>query len=221
MAAAATQEIELKRLLLGDDGADRLLQALGPVVSDVEQVNHVFDTAGRGLRHSRHSIRLREASGRFVLTAKGPGRQVSGSVSARAEAEAEVDASVARNILAGHDDPTEVLRQRATDSAFDELWLGLDRARAGQPLLEVGQFRNRRRMVEAVAAGLAVRVEVDQTEFPDGHVDDEVEIELPDPESAVAVEGWLEQLAAAAGVETQPSSAKLARFYAALEGPAR
>jgi hypothetical protein len=219
MPAHSTHEIELKRRLVGFDAADRLLEVLGPVATDVEQVNHVFDTPDQSLHRSRHSLRLREEAGRFILTAKGPSRGVSGSVSTRTEAESEIEPDVARRLLAGQGDPLSELRRRATDAAFDGLWEGLEQARAGQPLGELGQFHNRRRSVHVlVSPELSLCVEVDQTRFPNGRVDEEVEIELSRPELAGEVEAWLAERAAAAGVETQPSTAKFGRFYASLEG---
>jgi CYTH domain-containing protein len=218
MPAHSTHEIELKRRLVGLDAADRLIEVLGPVASDVEQVNHVFDTPDRSLHRARHSLRLREEAGRFILTAKGPSRGVSGSVSTRTEAESEIEPDVARRLLAAQGDPLTELRRRVTEADFDALWAGLEKARAGQPLGELGQFHNRRRTVQvAVSPGLRLSVEVDRTRFPNGRVDDEVEIELASAERAGEVEAWLEERAAVAGVETQPSTAKFGRFYAALE----
>jgi hypothetical protein len=216
--AAATSEIELKRRLVGPDAAERLLAQLGPVASDVEQVNHVFDTPDGRLHRARHSVRLREEAGRFILTAKGPSRGVSGSVTTRPEAEAEIEPELARRILGKPDDALAELRRRATDPAFDALWAGIEQARAGQPLCELGQFHNRRRTVQvAVSPELRLCVEVDRTRFQNGRVDDEVEIELPRPELAGEVEAWLAERAAAAGIETEASTAKFGRFYAALE----
>jgi hypothetical protein len=218
MPAHSSHEIELKRRLTGPDAADRLLEVLGAVACDVQQVNHVFDTADRGLHRARHTLRLREEAGRFILTAKGPSRGVGASVSVRSEAESEIEPDVARRLLAGEGDPLAELRQRATDAAFDGLWESLERARSGEPLGELGQFRNRRRTVRVVVSpALHLSVEVDQTHFPNGRVHDEVEIELPRPEFTAEVEAWLAERAAAAGIETQPSTAKFARFYAALE----
>jgi uncharacterized protein YjbK len=218
MPSHSHQEIELKRLLVGDGAADRLVKALGPVAADLTQTNHFFDTSDGRLRRKRHSVRLRDEDGRFFLTAKAPSRGVGGSVSARTEAEAEVEVETAQQILAGTLDPAATLRQRVTDPAFAELWEGLDAAREGRPLQHVGQFQNRRRVVAVVVPPeLALRVEVDQTRFPNGRVDEEAEIEIPDAGLAQAVETWLEQQAARAGIETKPSSSKLGRFYAALE----
>lgn len=218
MPSPSHQEIELKRLLLGAGAADRLVAALGPLAADLTQTNHFFDTSDGRLRQGRFSVRLRDESGRFILTAKAPSRGVGGSVTARTEAEVEIEAPAAQQILAGTLDPAQTLRQRASDPAFAELWEGLEAARAGQALHHVGQFQNRRRVVEVLLPpGLALRVEVDQTRFPNGRVDEEAEIELPDASLASTVEAWLEQRANAAGIQTQPSSSKLGRFYAALE----
>jgi hypothetical protein len=218
MPAHSSNEIELKRRLAGADAADRLLAVLGPVASDVQQVNHVFDTPDRGLHRARHTLRLREEAGRFILTAKGPSRGVGVSVSVRSEAESEIEPDVARRLLAGEGDPLAELRQRVTDAAFDGLWEGIEQARSGQPLGELGQFLNRRRTVQVVVSpALRLSVEVDRTHFPNGRVDDEVEIELPRPELAAEVEAWLAERASAAGIETQPSTAKFGRFYASLE----
>lgn len=224
MSAHSSNEIELKRRLAGPDAAERLLAVLGPVASDVEQVNHVFDTPERGLHRARHTlrlreeVRLREEAVRFILTAKGPSRGVSVSVSVRSEAESEIEPDVARRLLAGEGDPLAELRQRATDAAFDGLWEGIEQARSGQPLRELGQFRNRRRTVRVVVSpALRFSVEVDRTHFPNGRIDDEVEIELGRPELAAEVEAWLAERASAAGIETQPSTSKFGRFYAALE----
>jgi hypothetical protein len=218
MSDDSHHEIELKRLLIGEDAADRLVSALGPVASDLEQVNHVFDTPDLRLHQSRYSFRLREEGGTFILTAKGPSRELSSNISTRTEAETEVEKPDADLMLSGRRDLIAALRERVTGEAFAGLWQGLDQARAGQPLREIGSFNNRRRTVKVVVPpDVELHVEVDQTRFPNGNVDDEVEIELPSPELAAAVEAWLADVTAAAGIDTKPSSPKLARFYAARE----
>ena len=76
--AGPQQEIELKRRLVGERAADALVAALGPPRADHQQTNHVFDTPAFGLRRSHCSLRVRDEDGTFTLTAKGPGRRVSG-----------------------------------------------------------------------------------------------------------------------------------------------
>jgi uncharacterized protein YjbK len=214
----SSREIELKRLLIGPAAADALIAALGPVAEHKQQVNHVFDTEDHRLRQHRHSVRLRFENGMPMLTAKGPSRSVDAHTSARTEAEASIDAPTARAILSGERDPIEVLRERATDAAFDELWAGLARARDGQALKHIGSFENLRRTVPVVIKpGLELVVEVDRTQLAPERIEHEVEIEIPDERHAAAVAEWLEQRAAAAGVELGPTSPKLARFYAAAQ----
>jgi uncharacterized protein YjbK len=217
MAPHGHQEIELKRLLVGEGAADKLAAALGPVAAHKAQINHLFDTADRRLRQHRYSMRLRFENGTPILTSKGPSRQVGADTRARTEAEATIDARLAQSILEGKTDPVAVLRELATDAAFAELYRGLDDARAGRPLQSLGHFENQRRTIPVVLPdGLALDVEVDRTRFPDGRIDEEVEIEVPSDDVVAAVEAWLSQRAAAAGVMTRPSTPKIARFFAAL-----
>lgn len=217
------QEVELKRLLVGDSAAEKLIGLLGAVAADKRQLNHVFDTADGRLRRQRYSVRLRFEDGCPILTAKGPGRRVSGDTAVRDEAEATIDERLARDILAGARDPVQVLRQRVPAGAFEPLWRGLAEARGGLPLETMGAFENRRRVVPVrLPSGVALEVEIDRTRFPDGHEDDEVEIELPSHELAAEVEDWLAARASEAGVATAPATPKVARFYARRsEPPAR
>lgn len=215
MKDTARQEVELKRLLLGEHAADRLLAALGPATADKQQVNHFFDTADGRLRQAHHTVRLRFENGTPVLTAKGPGKNLGADTSAREEAETKIDATVAAAILAGRRDPVDELRTQISEAAFEPLWQKLAEIRSGLALQEVGAFENRRRVVPVrLPSGLELEVEVDQTRFPDGHVDEEVEIELPGGEVLGEVEAWLLRKASEASVTTAASSAKVARFYA-------
>jgi len=211
----AKQEVEVKRLLLSQGAADLLVSALGPVTADKQQVNHVLDTEGGSLRKLRYSLRLRFEDGAPILTAKGPGKRLGADTSTRDEAEARIEHELASAVLSGLRDPVELLREQVGDESFGPLWQGLAEARGGLPLREVGSFENRRRVVPVhLPSGLELNVEVDRTRFPDGHVDEEVEIELPNGEFVSEVESWLAQRALDAGIVTGPSSPKLAPFYA-------
>jgi uncharacterized protein YjbK len=219
---ASPKEIELKRLLIGDGAADKLIAALGPVASEHRQVNHVFDTVDHGLSRERYAVRLRFEDERPILTIKGPSRAIGAHTSARAEAEAQIETLTANAILEGRRDAVAVLGERVSASTFCELFAGIERARAGQPLHRLGSFENlRRRVYVRVGPDLPLTVEIDRTEFAHGRVDDEIEIELPREELASTVEAWLEQRAVAAGVHLRSSTAKIARFYQTLgKGPA-
>lgn len=214
----AQREIEVKRLLVGERAGDRLLAALrAPVEPAKHQVNHFFDTADAALRRARCTLRLRFEDGAPILTAKGPSLRVSADTAAKLEAEARIEPALAEAILLGRADLVTELRARVTDGAFADLWSDIERSRGGAPLRRLGSFENQRRTaIVPLPQGLTLRVEVDRTRFPDGGVDEEVEIELPSPEIAGEVERWLEAAARAAGVVTAPSSPKIARFLQRL-----
>ncbi|HEU4534305.1 MAG TPA: CYTH domain-containing protein [Polyangiaceae bacterium] len=218
--AAPHQEIELKRLLLGDGAADKLAARLGPAREERRQVNYVFDTDDRRLHGRRYAVRLRFEDEKAMLTAKGPSRDLGASTASRAEAEAWVDREQADAILSGRLDPVATLRQREGDPAYAALWAGLDEARGGAPLRRLGSFANVRRVFPvALPSGLRLELELDRTSFSAERVDDEVEIELSDEGAVDEVEAWLEAKAREAGVTTAPSTPKVARFYAFLDGP--
>ncbi|MEO8178600.1 MAG: CYTH domain-containing protein [Deltaproteobacteria bacterium] len=215
----SSAELELKRLLLGEDAAARLLAVLGAPRAVKHQVNHIFDTPERHLSQGRHSLRLRFENGQAVLTAKGPSRRVGAAASLRTEAEANIEAQVAADILAGRRDPLAALKEHEQNPDYAELWRGIDLALAGRPLQQMGHFENQRRCVPVtLPSGLRLEVELDRTVLPGGRVEVEVEIELPEEGSVAEVESWFEELASAAGVKTTSSTPKIARFYAALTG---
>lgn len=210
------REIELKRLLVGENADERIIAALGEgVAKDAVQTNHLFDTDDRALRRARHTMRLRKEEDEAFLTAKGPTRRVGRDTGSKVEAEVAIDRALAEDLLAERADPLDTLRSLLPDPAYVPLWRDLEHARAGRALRPCGRFENRRRVVPAqLPSGLAVAVEIDRTQFPNGAVDYEVEIELPDEQAVAEAERWLDELARGAGVETKPAPPKTARFYA-------
>jgi uncharacterized protein YjbK len=212
-------EVEIKRLLPDDDAAERFVAALGaPVRAEKRQVNNIFDTDDGHLARSRYTLRLRTEGANALLTAKGPGRAVSATTASRTEAEIAVEPDLVDDLLAGVVEPLCLLRGREPDEAYAELWHGLDEARACRVLSAVGRFENLRRVIDVtLASGLRLTVELDRTEFPGGRTDNEIEIEVADETLVDEVEEWLEGLTREAGIETAPSSPKLARFLEARE----
>jgi uncharacterized protein YjbK len=219
MTSGFHNEVELKRLLVGNGAGDKLIAALGGEVrADMRQVNHIFDTDARSLDRSRYALRLRLEGPAAWLTAKGPTSRVGASTGSKAEAEAAVEPAMVRDLLAGRLDPLTVLKARVTDPGYADLWKGLEAVRGSQSLRSWGHFENRRRTVCTSAAGPQLDVEVDRTVFPNGRVDEEVEIELPREGLAPQVEKWLDATLRAAAIESEKSTPKIARFFASIGG---
>ena len=213
-----THEIEVKRLLLGARARDKFLKALGkPVRKENTQINYIFDTDDRSLDKARYALRLRVEDSKGFLTAKGPSRKVGSSTASKLEAESPVDPGLVEAIRSGRQDPLATLKRRVTDPAFRDLWRGIEEIRAGRPMKLWGHFENLRRTIPVVLpSGLRLQVQTDQTRFPDGSVQSEVEVELPADDRAQEVESWVENVARAAGIETQAGPPKIVRFFAAL-----
>jgi uncharacterized protein YjbK len=219
---SAPFEIEVKRLLVGENSLDKLITTLGVEVSSSRrQINYIFDTEDRRLDRARYALRLRTENSNAFLAAKGPSRHLSGSTNTKAEAEVSLEASEVDAVLQGLTDPLSLLHARATDPAFAALWSGLDEARGRRPLKCWGRFETLRRTVPVtLPEGWAIQVEFDTTTFPDNRIDHEVEVELPTESAAGRVEEWLEAAALAAGVETKDSTPKIVRFFASIQGGA-
>jgi uncharacterized protein YjbK len=221
--ASGPNEIELKRILRGEEAAERLISAMGlPVRSESRQVNHIFDTDDRRLDRARYAMRLRTEGSRAFLTAKGPSRNVTSDTATKIEAETRIEPGEVTAVLSGASDPLTMLQKRATNPAFDELWRGIEKVKGNRALRSWGHFENLRRSVSVILpGGDPIEVEIDHTQFPNGRVDNEVEIELRDESEVDRVEAWLEEKARAAGISLGHSTPKVARFFESLEGEGR
>ena len=229
-APAPGREVELKLALAGEDALTALLSALpadAPApLPPHEQLNHFFDTARGELRRAGLALRLREESGRFALTAKGPSApDANGPLTDRAEEQVALDASWAFEVLGGLRSPLDVLASRLGVGRVP-LLDALRQAAGRRPLVRVGTFRNLRRILGPVSLPtgdepgsppVALTLELDRSEFPGGRVDHEVEVEVP-PELAPAAERALRTLCARAGVPWRGAPSKAARLFMALGG---
>ena len=216
---AGGTEVELKLLVDGPEALRAVAAAAarrgaraGPAR---RQENHFFDARDGRLRRADHTLRLRAEEGRFELCAKGPAEAGGDAeLHVRAEAEAEVDAGLARRVLAGEVSILDALeRALARPSAL------LARIRAvlgGAALEHAGSFENERTVVGPLRAdGAELALELDRTRFPGGRVDCEVELELP-ASAARAGRALLAELMAESGVLGRPAPSKAARFFEAL-----
>ena len=153
--AGGGREVEFKFRVDGPEAFEALARAARATPSAaVGQTNHFFDTPDRALGFRRHTLRLREEKGRFVLTAKGPGERA-GVLTTRAEEEVEVQKPEAESLIVGGRSPLAALEARADPRARD--LLATMRAIVGRmPLRHAGAFQNERARLD-VALGVGGR----------------------------------------------------------------
>jgi len=218
--AGRGREVEFKFRVDGPAAFEALARASGARPSPaVTQTNHFFDTADRALNRGRHTLRLREENGRFLLTAKGPGERA-GALTSRAEEEVEVPRAEAEAIIHDTQSPLAALEARAEPRARD--LLAAMRGLVGdRPLRHVGVFRNDRAhltvTLEVDGRRLPVIFEMDTTTFPAGQVHYEVEVEIAGTEEA-AVERALHAYFKKADVAWREGPSKAKRFFDAAAG---
>lgn len=221
------QEIELKLRVADRASLEAIARTLGGAQAPpAQQRNHFFDTPSRGLRRGALGLRLREEAGKFTLTAKGPSQKSgSGALAVRREEEVELAEDTARSLLEGRQSPLAVLEHALSSRAGIELTLWLRAATGGESLSYVGCFENLRTRIHAQlpAAGgpLPVVLELDETSFPGGLMEYEVEVELDPEVDASQAEEALRALLARAGVDGTPARGKASRFFEALESQRR
>ena len=218
--AGGGREVEFKFRVDGPAAFEALARTArsAPSAASV-QTNHFFDTPDRALGFRRHTLRLREEGGRFVLTAKGPGERA-GVLTARAEEEVEVPKPEAESLIVGGRSPLAALEARADPRARD--LLATMRTIVGRsPLRHAGVFQNERARLD-VALGvegrtLPVTFELDRTTFPGDQVHHEVEVEIAGADPA-AVERALHEFFAKAHVTWREGPSKARRFFDAAAG---
>jgi uncharacterized protein YjbK len=223
--SAPRRELEWKLALPSEDARAALVRALpGEVLlpeRGVRQVNHFFDTAARDLRRMRATLRLREADGRFVLTAKGPAAGPSAAaLQVKAEEEAEVPEGRAHAVLDGAQDPLELLASHIPP-ARSRLVARMVARVGDAPLVRVGSFENERRRLGPLVFGtdegtVHLVLELDRTTFPGERVDLEVEAEVEESQARRA-ELALRALFARAGLPWTPATSKAQRFFELLD----
>jgi len=199
-------EVELKLALTEPGALPRLLAGLPAPRAVVEQDNHYFVGGRRDADAAPVMVRVRvsrplganDREPRVVLTLKRR-RSSEGGLFVADEWEAVLDSDAWSAFRAG---------ERTLASAGEDVAQALFDWGVEEPLRLQGVMTNRRH--EVVHGGFLL--EVDQTTFPGGVVEAEVEIETADVEGARACLG---ALATATGVSlVEQARSKYARFLA-------
>ncbi|MDB4433196.1 CYTH domain-containing protein [bacterium] len=218
--AGSSRERELK-LGVPDEAAFRALldAAGGRRDGPVLQVNHFFDTADQTLRARRIGLRIRREGGRFTLTVKGPtGLAPASALKDRVELERSLAPERARAALEGALPALSLLEGLDVGEGEGALLVGAAReACADAPLGEIGAFSNARTFVHTELDGLPVVLEFDRTEFSEGEVRFEIELELAPGDPTGRLTAALESLFESVGIAPAPTTSKLTRFLEVLD----
>jgi uncharacterized protein YjbK len=173
-------EREWKIIVDGPDAMERLVSWLGTPEREHRQRNIYFDTPDSDLRRMRRMLRVRVAGGTVVITFKSDSQIVDGFMSSR-EIEMELDAQTWSAVDRGERDLAD-LPHAPVVAALEGL---------SSPRLRAhGELQNLRRFYPRSAG---YTLELDQTHYPDGTVDGEIEAEVIS-ERAMVVRADLEAI---------------------------
>ncbi|MBN1213170.1 MAG: CYTH domain-containing protein [candidate division Zixibacteria bacterium] len=177
-------EIEIKLQLESFPDYLKLIGFLGNIDYEDRHLNAFFDSEDRHLSSSGWVFRVRVENERGLITVKDTGRQA-GSAMVRQEIEAEISRAMAMDILNLRLEPLSI---SVTPVEF------IRREFPELKLAKLIQFNNVRQRKTCQLGDKDYVFEIDKTEFSDGSVDYEVEIELTDIHQIENVENDLRKL---------------------------
>lgn len=178
------REIEIKLDLGSFANYLKLLGSLGEMGEEEQQKNVFFDTKDRLLGKQGWALRVRTSNDKAYLTLKGISAK-QGSATIREEIETEIPKALAERLIAQEADlltGSGELLERVRSVVAD---------RDVTPFLA---FDNLRRARKYRLGDREFVLEVDRTEYADGYVDYELEVELDRPERAEMAEQGLRKL---------------------------
>ncbi|MEW6050671.1 MAG: CYTH domain-containing protein [Candidatus Zixiibacteriota bacterium] len=186
----ARMEIEIKLKLESFMDYLKLLGFLGQIESEEHHINGFFDTEDRKLAKAGWALRVRAENHRGVVTVKSIPTQ-SGLAVIRQEIEAEIGRGLAVEVLNLHHD---VLQLPVMPVEF------IKKEFPGIRLARLIQFENIRQKKLFKIGDYNYLLEVDKTEYSDGSLDYELEVELSDASRIETVEDHLRKLFASLGI---------------------
>ncbi len=179
-----SREIEIKIDLASFTNYLKLIGFLGHIEDEVHHVNCFFDTEDRKLAAAGWALRVRAETKRGLITIKSIGTE-SGIASVRQEIEAQIDKPVAMAIIELQSDimGLEIMPIQYIKSLVGNV-----------DLARLVKFRNVRQRKLFKMDDQNYMLEIDKTEFSDGSVDYEMELELADISRIEPVERSLRKL---------------------------
>ena len=205
MATAENLEIEIKIQLESFPDYLKIIGYVGLVDSEENHLNAFFDSPDRKLSVAGYALRVRATNTAGSVTLKSRGSQ-SESVAVRSEFIGEIGSGVARDVIDGRTDlmsleckPIAIVREQ-----FPDL----------EPKLLL-QFRNHRQIKRYFLGESEYDLEIDTTEFADGSIDYELEVELADETESERVLAGLQKIFISLAIPFLPQTKS--KFERALE----
>jgi len=165
------QEIEIKLDLQKKDNYDKLIERFGITEKPTRQENYFFDSENMDLSKSGWAFRLRIEENKSSLTLKGTSTRSSDGLAIRDEVEISIPdekaQKYAENGIRSGNIPNEIAQIIKP---------------IGKPgdLIQKIYFINDRFRVKFPGDDIDLLFEIDKTEFVDGSIDYELEVELKD-----------------------------------------
>jgi len=184
-------EIEIKLDLSNEANYRNILDHLSPDSSPVKQENYFFDTQERSLSESGWALRIRKEDAKATVTAKGPKKEDAEGLTIRQEIEEEIDANQSDLFIKGNIDPADLP---------PDIVLTIGDICSGRKLEKAISFINFRTTARSNTDGITVEIAIDRTEYSDGSVDFELEVELSEKSKYKAVTNIIEGIFDKAGV---------------------
>jgi uncharacterized protein YjbK len=198
-------EIEIKLDLGSFTNYLKLIGFLGQIDHEEKQINSFFDSEDRQLSKAGWALRIRAENNRGLVTIKSiPSEK--GLAVVRQEIEAEIPRGQALDVINLRQDvlglqvmPVEFIRGKVGETALSRLVL----------------FENTRQKKVFRIGDYNYLLEIDKTEYNDGSVDYELELELQDTANLQVIESSLMKLFASLDIPFVHQT--LSKFHRALE----
>lgn len=197
-----SHEIEIKLNLGSFTNYLKLMGFLGQTEKEERHLNAFFDTEDRQLSKAGWALRVRAENHRGLITIKSIAKE-SGSAFIRQEVESEITRSKALDILA--------LQSDVMDQPVLPVEYLIEKVGRLDVMILV-KFENVRQKKFFKIADFNYLLEIDKTEFGDGSVDYELEVELPDISRVETVDDNLRRIFSSLAIPYQvQTESKFAR----------
>ncbi|MDX9856568.1 MAG: CYTH domain-containing protein [candidate division Zixibacteria bacterium] len=199
-------EIEIKLRLESFCEYLKLVGFLGNPDRELHQVNCFFDSEDHRLMADGWAFRVRTEDNRGLVTLKGAASTAHPVAVVREEIEAEIDRGAAADIINLQSDILTIAVEPVT--FVKKKWPGI-------ALSKLVQFTNTRQFKNYKIGDYVYVLELDRTEYADGSIDYELEMELDQPQQAEVVIPSLQKLFASLDIPfEQQDESKFARALA-------